>query len=98
VRYTITVTDLAVRALRRLTRRVRARVWERIRSLADDPRPRGSKALRGALKGSHGLRVGEYRIIYRIEEDRLIVVVVDVGAWGEVYGAAGRRRQTLPDG
>jgi mRNA-degrading endonuclease RelE of RelBE toxin-antitoxin system len=42
--------------------------------------------------------VGEYRIIYRIEEDRLIVVVVDVGAWGEVYGAAGRRRQTLPDG
>jgi mRNA interferase RelE/StbE len=91
VRYAVEVTDAALRTLRGLPKRVRARLWERIGSLAEDPRPPGCKALQGALRGSHRVRVGSYRIIYRIEADRLVVVVVEVGTRGDVYGRARRR-------
>jgi len=91
VRYTVEVTDAALRTLTRLPKRVRTRLWQRIRSLAEDPRPAGCKALHGGLKGSHRVRVGNYRIIYRIEDERLVVVVVEVGTRGDVYGVAGRR-------
>ena len=91
MRYGVEVTDVALKTLSRLPKQVRGRLWGRIRALAEDPRPAGWKALQGALKGSCSLRVGDYRVICRIEDQRLVVVVVEVGARGDVYGAAGRR-------
>lgn len=40
-----------------------------------------------ALKGSDGyrLRVGEWRVIYRLEKERVVVVVIDVGPRGSIY-------------
>jgi len=54
-----------------------------IESLADDPRPPGAKKLSGQER--YRLRQGNYRILYEIEDDRLIVCVVRVGDRRDVY-------------
>ena len=71
-----------------LPRDIRERIREKIDSLAENPRPHGVKALQGSQKGHLRLRVGEYRIVYRVEDDRLLVLVVAVGHRREVYRQA----------
>lgn len=55
----------------------RRRVVNRIGKLADDPRPRGCQKLSG--QNTYRVRQGVYRIIYTIDDDRLVVTVVKVG-------------------
>jgi len=59
------------------------RILERIRSLADDPRPPGCEKLSGLER--YRLRQGAYRIVYEIEDARLVVLVVRVGHRSDVY-------------
>ena len=84
-RYTVTILPAALRVLRSLPRNIRTRIRGEIDSLADNPRPHGVKSLQGSQKGYLRVRVGDYRIIYRIEDDRLLVVVVGIGHRREVY-------------
>ncbi len=56
---------------------------QRIAALADDPRPPGCEKLSGLER--YRVRQGAYRIIYEIEDDRLVVLVVRVGNRREVY-------------
>ena len=65
------------------TKKDRRRVVEKIRSLANEPRPAGCRKLSGAER--YRTRVGRYRILYAIEDDRLIVTVVKVGDRRDVY-------------
>jgi mRNA interferase RelE/StbE len=84
-RYTVTILPSALRALQSLPRNVRERIREKIDLLAENPRPPGIKALQGSQKGFLRLRVGDYRVLYRVEDDRLLVVVVTIGHRREVY-------------
>jgi mRNA interferase RelE/StbE len=59
------------------------RIMQRIRSLADDPRPVGCEKLSGLER--YRVRQGVYRIIYEIKDDRLTVLVVRVGHRRDVY-------------
>jgi mRNA interferase RelE/StbE len=59
------------------------RIVAAIESLADAPRPQGAKKLSGQER--YRLRQGNYRILYEIEDDRLIVCVVRVGDRRDVY-------------
>ena len=61
----------------------RRRLVAKIRSLAVDPRPPGCQKLSGAEK--YRVRQGTYRIVYSVEDDRLVVMVVRVAHRGEVY-------------
>ena len=81
--YRIEVRPAALRALRKLDPPVRSRVQGAIALLAQDPRPPAARA----LKGRPGLRVrvGDYRIIYGVHDDLLLVVVVTLGDRREVY-------------
>ena len=65
------------------TKKDRKRVVARIRSLADDPRPRGCQKLSGAEK--YRVRQGRYRIVYSIEDDCLLIMVVRVAHRKDVY-------------
>jgi mRNA interferase RelE/StbE len=71
------------RTLRRFPRHVQRRVLERIGLLSDNPRPPGSIKLAG--RENYRIRVGDYRIIYAIHDDQLIVLVIDVGHRRDVY-------------
>ena len=55
----------------------------KMKALCDDPRPPGSVKLSGMEY--YRIRHGDYRIIYEIEDSRLIVVVVKVGHRREIY-------------
>ena len=61
----------------------RRRLVVKIRSLADDPRPPGCQKLSGAEK--YRVRQGVYRIVYSIEDDRLVVMIIRVAHRREVY-------------
>ena len=84
-KYTVTILPGALRAIQSLSRDLREQIRAKIDLLAEDPRPHGIKALQGGQKGYLRLRVGDYRVIYRVEDDRLIVLVVAVGHRREVY-------------
>lgn len=53
-------------------------------ALAGDPRPKGVKKLFG-LDDLYRIRVGEYRVVYQIQDNRLIVLVVRIGHRKDVY-------------
>lgn len=82
-RYRIELRPAAVRALRKLDPQVRHRIQGAIALLADDPRPPAARALRG--RPGLRVRVGDYRIIYTIVDDVLLVVVVTLGHRRDVY-------------
>ena len=81
--------DLSPRALKDLRRikdhRIHDRMIEAIATLADEPRPVGVVKLSGS-SNTLRIRVGEWRVIYRIDDGQLVVLVVTLGVRGGVYG------------
>jgi len=72
--YQIELKKSAEKDLRRLASDVVTRVGERMKSLADDPFPVGVRKLE-ATEGFYRLRVGDYRVVYKVlAEERLVVV------------------------
>lgn len=59
------------------------RIMQRIRALTDDPRPTGCEKLSGQER--YRVRQGSYRIVYEVEDGRLVVLIVKVGHRREVY-------------
>jgi len=82
--YRIEFAPRADRQFRALEKSLQARLGRRIDSLAENPRPQGIKKLAGE-EDLFRLRVGDYRIIYQIQEKRLVVLVVGVGHRADVY-------------
>jgi mRNA interferase RelE/StbE len=81
--YRIELRPAAARSLRKLDPQDRHRVQGAIALLAHDPRPPSARALRG--RPGLRVRVGDYRIIYTVEDDVLLVVVVRLGHRSDVY-------------
>ena len=81
--YRIELRPAAVRALKKLDPLIRRRIQGAITLLAEDPRPPAARALRG--RPGLRVRVGDYRIIYTVSDDVLLIVVVAVGHLRDVY-------------
>lgn len=82
--YKVEFTKSAKKALDRIPNTVRNQLAVKIYSLKDDPRPDGCKKLKGE-KDLYRIRVGNYRVVYLIQDGKLIVVVVKVGHRRDVY-------------
>lgn len=81
--YAVFVEARADRELGKLPGAVQGRVDPAIDALADDPRPRGSRKLQGAE--SYRIRVGDYRIIYAVDDEARRVDVLAVAHRREAY-------------
>jgi len=81
--YRLEFRPAALRALRKLAPGAAERVRGALALLAREPRPPSSRKLSG--RDAYRVRVGDYRIIYTIDDSRLIVVVVLVGHRSSVY-------------
>ncbi len=81
--YRIELRPAAVRALRKLDPPIRQRLQGAIALLAHDPRPPAARTLQG--RPGLRVRVGDYRIIYTVADDVLLVVVVTLGHRRDVY-------------
>jgi mRNA interferase RelE/StbE len=83
-RYEILIKASAAKEIEDISnRKDRRRIIERIRSLADEPRPPGCQKLSG--QDRYRVRQGVYRIVYSIEDENLVVQVVKVGHRKDVY-------------
>ena len=84
MRYEVTLAPAAARQLRKLDPHVRRRVQAAIELLAEDPRPPTATRLVGGA-GEWRVRTGDYRIVYEIQHDQLLVLVLNVGHRREIY-------------
>jgi len=82
--YRVELTRSAEKDLRRIDRSRVTSLYKAMEGLGDDPRPPGSKKLVGADR-TYRIRVGDYRIVYEIEEDILVVLVIRVAHRREAY-------------
>ena len=81
--YRIEIRPAALRELRKIDHASQPRIQGAIELLAQDPRPPASRPLRG--REGYRLRVGDYRILYTIDDGVLLVVVVTLGHRRDAY-------------
>lgn len=89
-RYTVEVSDDAERALEKLPKKDVSLILKKMESLADTPRPRGCEKLED---NDYRVRAGNYRIIYNVEDDTLVVLVIDIGPRKDIYRRYNRNRR-----
>jgi mRNA interferase RelE/StbE len=82
--YNIEFTRSAARELKALERAIQLRIATHIDSLAGQPLPPGSKKLQGD-PGVYRIRIGDYRILYRMDGKRVTVLIVKIGHRQDVY-------------
>lgn len=82
--YEVRFKSSARRAFDSLARQLQARILAKIDPLAENPRPIGSKKLAGP-EDRWRIRVGDFRVIYEIHDQVLVVLVIAVGHRRDVY-------------
>ncbi|MBI3616018.1 MAG: type II toxin-antitoxin system RelE/ParE family toxin [Candidatus Omnitrophica bacterium] len=84
--YKLEFTGQAEKALARIARSEPA-IYRRVSQALDDlgRDPYQGKPLKGELRGHYSYRVGSYRIVYVIQRDRLLVIVIDIGHRRDIY-------------
>jgi mRNA interferase RelE/StbE len=83
--YAVEYTRDALRSLARMPANVRALVLDKIHLLSLDPRSPHPNVTRLQGRTEFRLRVQDWRVIYRLEDDRMVLLVIRVGGRGEVY-------------
>jgi len=83
-RYQLEVKRRAVKELSRVRPDIGIRLLQYIESLASDPRPRQSRKL-SESENSYRLRVGDYRVLYQVDDEARLVTIFKVGHRREIY-------------
>jgi mRNA interferase RelE/StbE len=81
--YRVTLKKRAIKALEKINEPYYSNIKEAIYRLAENPRPTGYKMLKG--REAYRIRVADYRIIYEIFDDVLLVDVIDLGHRKDIY-------------
>lgn len=82
--YQVEITPAAKRQIKKLSQRVQKLIVERLEQLAINPRSSGVLKMESE-EDLYRIRVGNYRIIYEIQDQVLLVIIVKVGHRGDVY-------------
>jgi len=81
--YKIVIKRSAAKEIEKIPKAHRKRIVSKIEGLSTEPRPPGVKKLSGEEK--YRIRLGEYRILYRIDDSIITITVVKVGNRKDVY-------------
>jgi len=81
--YKVLIKPSAVKELKNIPKKELTKITEKINSLSHDPRP--SRCEKLTAQNAYRIRQGDYRIIYIIEDDTLIIIVIKVGHRRDVY-------------
>jgi mRNA interferase RelE/StbE len=82
--YKVRFNAHAQKAFRKLTRDVQARLKPAITALSLEPRPDGCRKLNG-FEAVYRIRVGDFRVIYEVQDEVLVVLVLTAGHRRQVY-------------
>jgi mRNA interferase RelE/StbE len=83
VTYSVSIKQSAAKALAKVEREDRLRIIDAIDQLATNPAAGG--VLKGEYAGLRRIRVGNYRVVYEVQDQRLLVLVIRIGHRREVY-------------
>jgi len=83
VTYDLFIERRAKRALAKTVQPHRDRIISAIRNLSEEPRPSGTKKLSG--RDAWRIRIGAYRVLYEINDAKLIVLVLEIGDRRDIY-------------
>ena len=83
--YKITVRKTANKELHNLPSKIIPIITQAIFSLADHPRPQGCKKLKGTYEDLWRIRIGDYRVIYAIEDIIKIIDIQKIGHRKDIY-------------
>jgi len=81
--YQVRITKTAQKQLDKIPSQIAARLFDLIQSLATNPRPHGCKKLKG--RDGFRIRKGDFRIIYDVIDNLLIVEVIAIGDRKDIY-------------
>ena len=81
--YQVIITESAQKSLRKLDKKIRDNIFNKLESLKEHPHI--GKPLSANLSGFWSLRVGDYRVIYQIKNNELIILVIGIGHRKNVY-------------
>lgn len=84
--YQVEVPESIAKQLRELPKPTRRALGYAIHELSENPRPDGGKKLKGAVN-RYRIRVGDWRVVYSIEDRKLVVLVLRVADRKDVYRA-----------
>jgi mRNA interferase RelE/StbE len=82
--YRVEIKRSARKTFLALPKSIQTRMGAAINGLAADPRPPRSRKLTGSSI-LYRIRIGDYRVVYEIHDDRLVVVVIRLGHRREIY-------------
>ena len=82
-KYKIQIKPSAVKELEKLPKKDIQKIINKIQSLSSEPRPSNCEKLSGDEK--YRVRQGNYRIVYSIEDDKLIIFIIKIGHRRDVY-------------
>jgi mRNA interferase RelE/StbE len=82
--YQIKISDKARNLLKKLSQELKEKMIIAIETLAEQPRPKGCKKLKG-YKDGYRIRMGKYRIIYEIKDNELLIMVLNLGKRDKIY-------------
>ncbi|GAB3743228.1 type II toxin-antitoxin system RelE family toxin [Spirosoma lituiforme] len=89
--YKIVVTESAAKELKRIPAKMQDRIFEKIEDLAEEPKPHGYKKLKNFDMPSsnqndyYRIRVGDYRVIYTIENEQITIFIMKIAHRKDVY-------------
>lgn len=83
--YEVIYSKDAARSLKKITRKLAQTIQTKIESLAVDPYARNPNVTKLQGRDGYRLRVGDWRVIYEIADEHLIIHVVRIAARGSVY-------------
>ena len=81
--YSIQILRRAQKEMAQLPKQEYERIKEAVQNLSDDPRPQGCKKLTG--REGWRIRIGDYRVIYEIDDAKQIMTVLHIGHRRDVY-------------
>ncbi|WP_026736327.1 type II toxin-antitoxin system RelE family toxin [Fischerella sp. PCC 9605] len=82
--YKVEISKSASKQLKKLSSELQERIQAKIDDLALEPRPSGVKKLKNRENG-YRIRIGDYRVIYDIFDDVLLIIVIEIGHRSKVY-------------
>ena len=83
--YRLFLTKQASRSLQKMPRNLAFRIRGRLEQLASDPHAHNPNVTKLQNRPGYRLRVGDWRVIYEIREEELVILVLKVAPRGEVY-------------
>ena len=83
-KYSVELKVSARKELERLPAKLIERIFPKLEGLASEPRPAGCKKLKGGQR-EWRIRVGDYRVVYTIDDEKMLVSVMRIRHRSEVY-------------